>query len=236
VRLSLVVLQAMFKQAFAWGWVPTNPVKAVRKPSGKRERAVVCLAPSQVEAIRAALLAKEKLYAATLVSLVAHQGLRVPEEVPALEVKHVRAKTLLVEQRNIAGTIVAGQKVRDFHPRAVDWVEPAKRDVTDYLLAPGLRSGPLFPRADPRAGRADGPLAADDARHLRTRDPRAQGPSAGVRGGPDRGGAGSSWTPGGRFDPHLTAGGGRGMCRFAGMARPRIELGTPRFSVVCSTD
>jgi DNA-directed RNA polymerase specialized sigma24 family protein len=30
--------------------------------------------------------------------------------------------------------------------------------------------------------------------------------------------------------------GGRGMCRFAGMARPRIELGTPRFSVVCSTD
>jgi hypothetical protein len=184
VRLSLVVLQAMFKQAFAWGWVPTNPVKAVRKPSGKRERAVVCLAPSQVEAIRAALLAKEKLYAATLVSLVAHQGLRVPEEVPALEVKHVRAKTLLVEQRNIAGTIVAGQKVRDFHPRAVDWVEPAKRDVTEYLLALGLRSGPLFPRADPRAGRADGPLAADDARYLRARDPRAEGSSAGVRGGP----------------------------------------------------
>jgi hypothetical protein len=41
----------------AWGWLPTNPVKAVPKPSGKRERAVVCLAPSQVEAIRAALLA-----------------------------------------------------------------------------------------------------------------------------------------------------------------------------------
>jgi integrase len=148
VRLSLVVLQAMLKQAVAWGWVPTNPVKAVRKPSGKRERAVVCLAPSQVEAIRAALLAKERLYAATLVSLVAYQGLRVPEKVLALEVKHVRAKTLLVEQRNIAGTIVAGQKVRGFHPRAVDWVEPARRDVTEYLLALGLRSGPLLPRAD----------------------------------------------------------------------------------------
>jgi hypothetical protein len=143
-----VVLQAMFKQAVAWGWVQTNPVKAVAKPSGKRERAVVCLGPSQVEAVRAALLAKEKLYAATFVSLVAYQGLRVPEEVLALEVKHVRAKTLLVEQRNIAGTIVAGQKVRGFHPRAVDWVEPARRDVTEYLLALGLRSGPLFPRAD----------------------------------------------------------------------------------------
>jgi hypothetical protein len=103
---------------------------------------VVCLAPPQVEAIRAALLAKEKLYAATLVSLVAYQGLRVPEEVLALEVQHVRTKTLLVEQRNIAGTIVAGQKVRGFHPRAVDWVEPARRDVTEYLLAlEGLRGG-----------------------------------------------------------------------------------------------
>jgi site-specific recombinase XerD len=295
VRLSLVVLQAMFKQAVAWGWVQTNPVKAVPKPSGKRERAVVCLAPSQVEAIRAALLAKEKLYAATLVSLVAYQGLRVPEEVLALEVKHVRAKTLLVEQRNIAGMIVAGQKVRGFHPRAVDWVEPARRDVTEYLLALGLRSGPLFPRADgepwklhdyknwspglapcrqggehrirqggregqelgdpslrpaarvrlapdsgrpvdPRAGRADGPLAADDPRHLRARDSRAEGPPAGVRRGPDRAGARSSWTPGGRFNASLAVVSGRGMCRFAAMARPRIELGTPRFSVVCSTD
>jgi hypothetical protein len=33
-----------------------------------------------VEAIRAVLLAEEKLYAATLASLVAYQGLRVPEE------------------------------------------------------------------------------------------------------------------------------------------------------------
>ena len=64
--------------------------------------------------MRAVLLAEEKLYAATLVSLVAYQGLRVPEEVLALEVKHVRAKTLLVEQRNITGKIVAGQKVRGF--------------------------------------------------------------------------------------------------------------------------
>lgn len=85
-------------------------------------------------------LAEEKLYAATLVSLVAYQGLRVPEEVLALEVKHVRARTLLVEQRNITGKIVAGQKVRGFHPRAIDWVEPARRDVTEYLLALGLRS------------------------------------------------------------------------------------------------
>jgi integrase len=35
-----------------------------------------------------------------------------------------------------------------FHPRAVDWVEPARRDVTEHLLALGLRKGPLFPRVD----------------------------------------------------------------------------------------
>jgi hypothetical protein len=32
VRQSLVVLQAMYEQAIRWGWVPTNPVKAVKKP------------------------------------------------------------------------------------------------------------------------------------------------------------------------------------------------------------
>ncbi|MCA1678907.1 MAG: tyrosine-type recombinase/integrase [Actinobacteria bacterium] len=153
VRLSLVVLQSMFGHAIRWGWVQTNPVKAVPKPSGKRQRAVVCLAPAQVEAIRGALLAERKLYAATLVSLVAYQGLRVPEEVLALEVRHVRANTLLVEQRNICGEIVAGQKVRGFHPRAVDWVEPARRDVAEYLLALGIRAGPLFPRSDGGAWR-----------------------------------------------------------------------------------
>jgi hypothetical protein len=54
----------------------------------------------------------------------------IPEEALALEIRHVRANTLLVQQRNIAGTIVVGQKVRGFHPRAVDWVEPARRDGT----------------------------------------------------------------------------------------------------------
>jgi integrase len=148
VRLSMVVLQAMFQQAIRWGWVPTNPVKAVRKPPAKRQRAVVCLAPSQVEAIRRELLARDKLYTATIVSLVAYQGLRVPEEVLALEVGHVRCNTLLVEQRNIDGRIVGGQKVRGFHPRAIDLLDPVRRDVREYMLAHGIRDGLLFARRD----------------------------------------------------------------------------------------
>lgn len=57
VRKSLVVLQAMFRYAEGsaeWS-VSRNPVKSAEKSSGKRQRAVVCLAPSQVEAIRTEL-------------------------------------------------------------------------------------------------------------------------------------------------------------------------------------
>lgn len=149
VRVSMVILQSMFKHAMRWRWVPApNPVQQVEKPSGRRERAVVCLAPAQVEAIRAWLLAEDKLYAATMVSLVAYAGVRSPEELLAIEVRHVGRKTLLVEQRNIDGTVIAGQKVRGFHPRAVDLVDPVRRDIAEYMVAMGVRSGLLFPRRD----------------------------------------------------------------------------------------
>jgi hypothetical protein len=41
---------------------------------------------------------------------VAYQGLRVPEDVLALEVRHVRPNTLLIEQRNIDGKIVGARR------------------------------------------------------------------------------------------------------------------------------
>ena len=85
-----------------------NPVQHAEKPSGRRERAIVRVAPAQVEAIRLWLLDRGRLDAATMVSLIAQQGLRAPEELVAIEVRHVRARTLLVEQRNIDGEIVAG--------------------------------------------------------------------------------------------------------------------------------
>lgn len=148
VRQSMVVLQAMFEQAIRWGWVATNPVKAVRKPSARRQRAVVCLAPGRVEAIRSVPMEEGRLYAATMVSFVAYQGLRVPEELLAVEVRYVRRNTLLIEQRNIDGQIVGGQKVRGFHPRAIDLLDPVRRDLRDYLIATGIREGLLLPRRD----------------------------------------------------------------------------------------
>jgi len=155
VRVSLVVLQSMFKHAIRWRWVPgPNPVEQVEKPTGRRQRAVRCLAPSQVEVIRSWLLEHDKLYAATMVSVVAYAGLRSPEELLAVEVRHVGRKTLLVEQRNIDGEIIGGQKVRGFHPRTIDLVEPLRRDISEYLLAVGIRSGLLFPRRDGKPWRS----------------------------------------------------------------------------------
>jgi integrase len=134
--------------AIRWRWVPgPNPVQQVEKPSGRRQRAIVCLAPVQVEAVRSWLIEQDKLYAAAMVSVIAYQGLRAPEELLARGAPRARADAA-GRQRNIDGEIVAGQKVRGFHPRAIDLLDPVKRDLREYLLATGIRSGLLFPRAD----------------------------------------------------------------------------------------
>jgi integrase len=148
VRISLVIVQAKFSWAQEWGWVSGNPVRVVRKPSSTRERAVVCLEPARVEAIRAAMVIHDRHYAALMVSLAAYAGLRIPEEVLALEWRHIRERTLLVEQRAIEGKIVPGQKVRRFRPRAVDLVAPLKQDLAEHRLRMGRPDGLVFSRRD----------------------------------------------------------------------------------------
>lgn len=152
VRKSLVVLQAMFRYAEGseeWG-VSRNPVKAAEKPSAKRQRAVVCLAPSQVEAIRARLLAVGKPWAAALVSVIAYAGLRAPEEALALEWRHIGRQTILVEQRNENGELVSGQKVKALGARSVDLVAPLRQDLVEWRMAAGRppRRALVFPRGD----------------------------------------------------------------------------------------
>lgn len=150
VRKSMVVLQAMFKyaeQSEEWG-VTRNPVRPVKKPSSRRERTVVCLAPAQVEAIRGALIARGKIGDATVVSVIAYAGLRFPEEVLALEWRHVRDQTLLVEQRNLDGEIVPALK--SSHHRPVDLLGALGKDLAAWQLRCGRPTGRtlVFPRPD----------------------------------------------------------------------------------------
>ncbi len=102
--------------------------------------------PRQVERIRGEL----DLGAATLVSVVAYAGLRCPEELLALEWRHVRERTLLVEQRNLDGKIATGQKVKGTGPRAVDLVGALRQDLRTWRLACGRpgESRLVFARKD----------------------------------------------------------------------------------------
>jgi len=146
VRVSLVVIQAMFRRGIEWGRASTNPAVPVAKPSGKRQRAVRPFSPAQVERIRAELGQED----AALVAVIAYSGQRCPEELLGMEWRHVRDRTLLVEQRNLDGQLTAGQKVKAAAPRAIDLIAPLRQDLLAWRLASGRPpAGALvFPRTD----------------------------------------------------------------------------------------
>lgn len=145
IRKAMSLLQAMLRQAVAWDRLRVNPVKQIRKPKAPRKRAVVPLSPDQVEALRAQM---PTLADQVLVSLLAYAGPR-PEDALALEVRHVGKATLLIEQKNVDGELVAGQKT-DRPPRSVDLLGPLRHDLAEYLLALGRRTPKvlLFSRPD----------------------------------------------------------------------------------------
>lgn len=145
IRKAMSLLQAMLRQAVAWDRIRVNPVKEIAKPKAPRKLAVVALSPAQVEHLRETL---PTLRDRILVSVLAYSGVR-PEDALALEVRHVGRAALLVEQKNVDGEIIAGQKT-DRPPRSIDLLAPLRQDLAEYMLAMGRRTpgALLFPRAD----------------------------------------------------------------------------------------
>lgn len=159
IRTLMAILQGVFARAVEWERAPANPVKSVRKPRARPSRAVEPLAPHTVEALRDQLGQRD----ATLVSVLAYAGVR-PEEALALEWRHVRRTTILVEQKNVDGEIVTGQKTGR-PPRTIDLLSPLRADLAAYKLASG-RPGDralVFPRPD------GNPLREHDYRNWRRR-------------------------------------------------------------------
>jgi integrase len=169
IRRSMAVLQAACRYALARGELTSNPVKDVRKPTVRRTRAVVAISPLEIERLRELLLngyVEERagrdgrtrlvthppdIASATLVSVLGYEGLR-PEEALAAEDRHAGRSTLLIEQKNIDGEIVVGQKTNE-PPRTPDLWAPVRRDIAEYQLATrraSRRDGTqlLFPRRD----------------------------------------------------------------------------------------
>jgi integrase len=137
-RAVLVTLQSIFRRAVVWDRVRSNPIAAVRKPGGRRVKAIVPLAPATVEAIRAELVAESDARSAVLVSLLAYAGLR-PEEALALRWRHVRERTLLVDSKNVDGELLDGQKVT------------GKPSRGRYGGVGRVLVGPVRPRGSPRS-------------------------------------------------------------------------------------
>ena len=132
-RKSLFLLQGIFTLAVAWGHVTANPVAAVRKPSGRRKRAIVAPAPSQIETMRADLRAQGRLRDATLVCVLAYSGVR-PGEALALTWGDVRERVLLIERATADGTL---KDTKTRQARTVRLLAPLAADLREWRLVNG---------------------------------------------------------------------------------------------------
>lgn len=151
IRRAMAILQAICRYAVAKGEMTTNPVKEVRKPPIRRQLAIVAISPVQVERLRDELATPASR---ALVSLIAYEGFR-PEEALALMDSHVRRATLLIEQKNVDGRLISGQKRRRASgrdSRSPELWSPVRADLAAYRLATQAdrptNCALLFPRRD----------------------------------------------------------------------------------------
>jgi integrase len=147
IRKSMAMLQGILQRAVEWERLRSNPVRAVRKPPKRRQRAIVPFPPATIEQLRAALLRDGRLRDATLISVLAYAGLR-PQEALALTWGHVRERTLLIEQA-VADGELKGQKTGK-PPRTVTLLGPPKQDLAEWRLQQGRppTTAFVFPASD----------------------------------------------------------------------------------------
>lgn len=103
-------------------------MSVVRKPRQGRRRAVSPITPDGVEALRREIGRQGDLRSATLVSVLAYAGLR-PGEALALELRHIRERTVLVEQAVSDGELKAQKTGRIY--RTVDLLVPLAADLEE---------------------------------------------------------------------------------------------------------
>ena len=128
---AMGLLQGVLKRAVVRGHLAINPVLVVDKPRQRGTRRPEPLTPATIEAIREAMTT---LGDRLLVSLMGFQGLR-PDEAIRLRVNDVGKQSLYVYAR------------KTDRARVVDLLAPVEREIREYLVATGIREGPLFPRA-----------------------------------------------------------------------------------------
>jgi integrase len=92
-----MVLSSVLQRGVECGRIPANPVRPIRKPTGKREHVVRPLAPMTVEQMRRYLRDRDRERDAVLLCVLAYAGLR-PSEAVARRFGDIGERTLLVER------------------------------------------------------------------------------------------------------------------------------------------
>src|SRR3954464_10366602 len=142
IRKTMTMLQGVLQRAVEWGRVPTNAVKITRKPPKPHRPAVQAIPPSLIEVMRAKLLADGRLRDATLLVVLGYAGTR-PQEALALEWRHVRERTLLIERALSDGQLKALKNRRQ--PRTGSLLAPLIEDLTAWREATvPLPTAPVF--------------------------------------------------------------------------------------------
>jgi integrase len=129
IRKTMTMLQGVLQRAVEWGRVPTNAVKMTRKPPMPLKPVVEAIPPHRIETMRSLLLERGRTRDAALVSILAYAGLR-PQEALALEWRHVRERTLLVERALSDGELKVLKNRRQ--PRAVKMLSPLRDDIATW--------------------------------------------------------------------------------------------------------
>jgi hypothetical protein len=102
---TLAVLQGVMKRAVRDYNLPGNPVKAIDKPSQRRDREPVLVTVAQVEAMRVWCLERDDLRSAALISLLAYAGPRPnPKRCPCRGPPSVGARSCSVQQSAVSRT------------------------------------------------------------------------------------------------------------------------------------
>lgn len=171
VRKTLALLQGVLQRAVEWRRIDSNPAKAVRKPPQRKTRVVDLPSAVAVEKMRAGLRARSRTRDATLVCVLAYAGLR-PGEALALEWRHIRERTILVEQ---AVTFGEAKETKTGQTRTVRLLAPLASDITEWRRASGRpgASSLVFP------GREGKPWTDTTYRNWRR---RVYGPAAKAAG------------------------------------------------------
>jgi integrase len=119
-------------------------IQPVRIPQPRRKRAIRPLAPETIERMRALLLARGRVRAAALLSVMGYAGLR-PGEALALTWDCVGERSLIVEHGLANGEL---KETKTQRIRTVGLLAPVAEDLRRWRRKAPRRGALIFPRSD----------------------------------------------------------------------------------------